>query len=58
MTQPLLYTPAVLGLATYNPYGKRKLLLQHVREVLLAYVSHLPLTVRQIYYRLVATHAE
>ncbi len=56
--QPILYTPAVLGLAPYQPYGKRKRLLGHVREVLETYSSLLPLTVRQIYYRLVATHAE
>lgn len=57
-TQPILYRPAVLGLASYSPYGRRKRLLAHVREVLETYVSLLPLTVRQIYYRLVATHAE
>jgi hypothetical protein len=56
--QPLLYTPAILGLAAYRPRAQRRLLLDHVREVLLTYTSHLPLTVRQVYYRLVATHAE
>ena len=54
--QPLLYTPAILGLAAYQPRGPRTLLLDHVHEVLMTYVSHLPLTVRQVYYRLVATH--
>lgn len=58
MNQPILYTPSVLGLAPYSPYGKRKQLLAHVREVLETYSSLLPLTVRQIYYRLVATHEE
>lgn len=58
MTQRLLYTPSVLGLASYKPLGKRKRILGHVREVLETYSSLLPLTVRQIYYRLVATHPE
>lgn len=58
MTQALLYTPNVLGLAPYSPYGKRKRILANVREVLETYSSLLPLTVRQIYYRLVATHEE
>lgn len=58
MSQPILYVPAVLGLTPYRPYGKRQRLLDHVKEVLETYASLLPLTVRQIYYRLVATHEE
>ena len=55
--QPSFYTPAILGLVAYKPRGQRRLLLDHVRDVLLTYVSHLPLAVRQVYYRLVATYA-
>ncbi|WP_312806649.1 hypothetical protein [Agrobacterium cavarae] len=58
MTQRLLYTPSVLGLAPYQPNKKRALLLANVKVVLETYSSLLPLTVRQIYYRLVATHPE
>jgi hypothetical protein len=50
--------PKVLGLEEYNPYSSRRRLLDHVRVVLRTYASLLPLTVRQIYYRLVATHDE
>lgn len=56
--QPLLYVPENVGLRPYSPYKKAKRLLEHTREVLMTYVSHLPLTIRQIYYRLVATHPE
>lgn len=58
MTQPILYIPNVIGLPEYRPYGKRRSILDHVQNVLETYASHLPLTVRQIYYRLVATHTE
>lgn len=56
MTQALLYRPAILGLAPYSPYGKRRELIDHIHQVLDDYRKALPLTVRQIYYRLVATH--
>ena len=57
MSQPILYRPAILGLAPYTPYGKRRMLIDHVHGVLDDYAGSLPLTVRQIYYRLVATHS-
>lgn len=40
----------------YNPHGKTRLLLGYVEEVLEEYNDHLPLTVRQIFYRLVGKY--
>lgn len=44
------------GYASWRPQAKTRLLLEHVAEVIDEYVDHLPLTVRQIFYRLVANH--
>lgn len=43
------------GLAPYNPHGPARVLLEQVDDVLREYVAYLPLTIRQIFYRLVAT---
>lgn len=56
--QPFLYIPENTGLKPYAPYKKARRLLGHVGEVLRTYAQHLPLTVRQIYYRLVSTHSD
>ena len=58
MRDGILYTPAVLGLKPYNPYGRRRRIIEHTQQVMATYASSLPLTVRQVYYRLVATHPE
>lgn len=52
----ILYQPEVLGLKPYEPRGTRRRIIDHVQEILGLYEKSLPLTVRQIYYRLVATH--
>lgn len=56
--QPIFYRPAVTGFAPYKPYKAAQRILNHVDEVLDTYSENLPLTLRQIYYRLVATHDE
>ena len=56
MTQPIFYTPAILGFASYKPNKATRRILDHVQEVLDTYSENLPLTLRQVYYRLVATH--
>jgi hypothetical protein len=43
------------GFAPWNPQGKSLAVVDAVKAVLLEYSSYLPLTVRQIYYRLVGT---
>jgi hypothetical protein len=40
----------------WNPRDKKRQLLQQVQAVMEEYSDHLPLTIRQIFYRLVATH--
>lgn len=42
------------GFATYRPQGNALELIEATRTVLAEYADHLPLTLRQIYYRLVA----
>jgi len=54
--QPIFYKPKICGLVSYNPYKGAQSILNHAREVLLTYASLLPLTRRQVYYRLVATN--
>lgn len=44
------------GFAEWSPRDDTLVLLNQVRNVLDEYVDHLPLTLRQIFYRLVATH--
>lgn len=46
----------VRGLASWQPRGKTLLLIEQVCEVLDEYADSLPLTVRQVFYRLVAAH--
>lgn len=41
------------GLAPYRPQGKTRALLAQVDAVLAEYAEHLPLTIRQLFYRLV-----
>ncbi len=45
------------GYAAWRPQAKTRALLEQVDEVLELYADHLPLTVRQIFYRLVAAFA-
>jgi hypothetical protein len=49
-------TTRVRGLAAWNPQQKTRLLLASVQAVLEEYWEHLPLTVRQVFYRLVGAH--
>lgn len=44
------------GYAAWRPQAKTRQLLSWVQAILDEYEDHLPLTVRQIYYRLVGTH--
>ena len=44
------------GYAPWRPQRKTKIVLGHVDEVLAEYRAYLPLTVRQIFYRLVGAH--
>jgi hypothetical protein len=44
------------GYAQWRPQAKTRRLLESVEAVLQEYAQHLPLTVRQIFYRLVAQH--
>jgi hypothetical protein len=44
------------GYAEWRPQVKTRVLLEQVNDVLAEYEKHLPLTVRQIFYRLVATY--
>ncbi len=41
------------GYASWRPQKKSRIILEQVDEVLREYRAHLPLTVRQIFYRLV-----
>lgn len=56
MNQPVFYQPNIIGFASYDPRKATRLILGHVQEVLEVYSLNLPLTLRQIYYRLIATH--
>ncbi len=58
MTQPIFYVPPILGFMPYKPRKASRRILGHVREVLKTYSANVPLTLRQVYYRLVATHDE
>lgn len=44
------------GYATWRPQAKTEVLLGRVEDVIAEYEDFLPLTVRQIFYRLVASH--
>jgi hypothetical protein len=44
------------GFIDWRPYGRNVGLLDQVRQVLDQYLEHLPLTLRQIFYRLVALY--
>ena len=52
---PKAKTHRVRGFAPWRPQGDAKALLDDVNDVLAAFRSFLPLTIRQIFYRLVAT---
>jgi hypothetical protein len=45
------------GLASWQPRAKSLALLEQVNAVLREYIEHLPLTIRQIFYRLVGAYA-
>src|SRR5574341_2347961 len=47
----------VRGLAAWQPRAKSLVLLEQVKAVLREYIEHLPLTIRQIFYRLVGAYA-
>lgn len=49
-------TTRVRGLAPWSPRAATLTLLQQVRAVLVEYAAHLPLTVRQVFYRLVGAY--
>src|SRR4029077_15912249 len=49
-------TTRVRGLAPWSPRHETLELLQQVRGVLDEYQAHLPLTIRQVFYRLVGAH--
>jgi hypothetical protein len=44
------------GFVSWRPQAKSQVLLDQVQQVLAEYADHLPLSVRQIYYRMVAVH--
>jgi CheY-like chemotaxis protein len=46
----------VRGFALWSPHGATLQLLEQVRAVLVEYEDHLPLTIRQIFYRLVGAY--
>ena len=48
--------PRVRGFALWTPRAETQALLDQVRAVLGEYENHLPLTIRQIFYRLVGRH--
>jgi hypothetical protein len=45
------------GYASWRPQRKTRILLEQIERVLDEYADYLPLTVRQVFYRLVATYA-
>src|SRR6476659_7723521 len=49
-------TTRVRGLAPWQPQRKTRILLGSVQTVLDEYLEYLPLTVRQVFYRLVGAH--
>jgi hypothetical protein len=49
-------TTRVRGFAPWRPINKSRALLATVKEVLAEYAAYLPLTIRQIFYRLVGVH--
>jgi hypothetical protein len=49
-------TTRVRGLAAWQPQSATRQLLQLVQSVLVEYAEYLPLTLRQIFYRLVGAH--
>ena len=49
-------TTRVRGLAPWNPRPQSRELLALVQQVLVEYLKYLPLTIRQIFYRLVGAH--
>jgi len=50
-------TTRVRGLAPWSPYSKTRDLLDGIRSVLIEYRVHLPLTIRQVFYRLVGVYS-
>jgi hypothetical protein len=50
------HSPRVRGLAEWNPQQKTLVFLDIIKRVLDEYAAYLPLTIRQIYYRLVGAH--
>jgi hypothetical protein len=49
--------PRERGLAPWSPQKRTWALIEQVRKVLVEYRDYLPLTLRQIFYRLVGAHA-
>jgi hypothetical protein len=52
----LAVKPRVRGLAPWKPQKKTWVLIEQVQEVLIEYAKYLPLTLRQIFYRLVGAY--
>ena len=48
--------PRVRGLAPWQPQRATLALLDTVKAVLIEYAAYLPMTLRQVYYRLVGAH--
>ena len=49
-------TARVRGLAAWSPHYKTRNILDQVRNILTEYADYLPLTLRQIFYRLVGAY--
>ena len=49
-------TTRVRGFSPWRPIAKSLVLLETVQAILVEYAAYLPLTVRQIFYRLVGVH--
>ena len=54
--KPTSATTRVRGLAPWQPQHVTLKLLETVKSVLIEYAKYLPLTVRQVFYRLVGAH--
>jgi hypothetical protein len=52
----LAVKPRVRGLAAWTPQRKTWALIEQVRDVLAEYADYLPLSLRQVFYRLVGAH--
>jgi hypothetical protein len=58
ISAPIFYRPKIIGFAPYAPQANNRLIIERVKEVLATYSAYLPLTLRQVYYRLISIHEE